>query len=325
MPRENINMKILPISNLTCNRTKALILVGNNTNTQHPSDKLFLTKDIPYSYPIVFKGKNEDSIWARGIFEKYGIRAKIDGRDGLLTINEFREPNKNESFSDLGIDVNRLMKNVKIIKGNADFSGYEHLRLPNLKQVNKTICCKDSKNIDFPVLGKANSIYCTNAESIKFPKLAECYELRCTKTADTNFPALERADSIVYKFTKEKIEFPKLTEVENIYAGYTKGFALPVLTRINCIYCQDIEEINLPVLETAERICMRTNNVTFPALTKATLIECINANDVTFSVLTKATKIECINANNIKFPLLSDADKVICTNTENIEFPRLQK
>ena len=96
-------MIILPVSSLASHNIMSLNF--NNTNTVHDTNKQVTLNDIPYSYPITFGARKKsmrniqkDSRWAKNIFEQNGISAKIDEKDGLLTISNFREPSVNAYF-----------------------------------------------------------------------------------------------------------------------------------------------------------------------------------------------------------------------------------
>lgn len=54
------------------------------------------------------------------IFKAAGIETKRNS-DGTLTISHYGQPDEGFTYKDLGIDENRLLKNVTEIEGNADF------------------------------------------------------------------------------------------------------------------------------------------------------------------------------------------------------------
>lgn len=68
------------------------------------------------------------------VLEALGIKCKKDS-DGLLTISHYGDNNLCYSYSDLGIDENRLFKDIKDIKGNADFRNTEVTSLGNLQTI----------------------------------------------------------------------------------------------------------------------------------------------------------------------------------------------
>ena len=63
----------------------------------------------------VIKENNQEEI-----FKAAGIETKRNS-DGTLTISHYGQPDEGFTYKDLGIDENRLLKNVTEIEGNADF------------------------------------------------------------------------------------------------------------------------------------------------------------------------------------------------------------
>ena len=55
------------------------------------------------------------------ILNKIGIVISEKDKDGVLTLESYHQPNKDISFEDLGINENDIFKNVKAIKGDANF------------------------------------------------------------------------------------------------------------------------------------------------------------------------------------------------------------
>ena len=76
--------------------------------------------------------KNND---IKKIYNYFGIDAK-EGKTGYLTISEYKQPSKDYTFQDLGIDENILIEKVKTIKGNANFRNSMLTDLKNLKYIN---------------------------------------------------------------------------------------------------------------------------------------------------------------------------------------------
>ena len=91
---------------------------------------------------------------AARIYEYFGIEVKAD-KSGLLTISEYRQPLSDITYSDIGIDENKLFERVKTIKENADFSDSLITDLGNLKLIGGNANFSDSKVID---LGQLKSI-----------------------------------------------------------------------------------------------------------------------------------------------------------------------
>ena len=59
---------------------------------------------------------------SKQIFKRCGIDCKED-KDGLLIIKELKKPEKIDSFWEIGADLNKMLKDVKEVEGNADFGG----------------------------------------------------------------------------------------------------------------------------------------------------------------------------------------------------------
>ena len=76
--------------------------------------------------------KNND---VKTIYRYFGINAK-EGKTGYLTISEYKQPSKDYTFKDLGIDENKLIEKVKSINGNANFRNSMLTDLSNIKYIN---------------------------------------------------------------------------------------------------------------------------------------------------------------------------------------------
>ena len=91
---------------------------------------------------------------AARIYEYFGVEVEAD-KSGLLTISEYRQPLSDITYSDIGIDENKLFERVKTIKGNADFSDSLITDLGNLKLIGGNANFRYSQVID---LGQLKSI-----------------------------------------------------------------------------------------------------------------------------------------------------------------------
>ena len=89
--------------------------------------------------------KNND---IKRIYRYFGISAK-ERNDGYLRISEFKQPSKDYTFKDLGIDENKLLENVKVIKGNADLRNSNLKSLKNLKYIGRDAYLKSSQRKDY--------------------------------------------------------------------------------------------------------------------------------------------------------------------------------
>ena len=252
-------MIILPVSSL--NSFNNIKYVSKSVNMAAPSDKQVSLKDITYSYPINFKGNNKedmeqilkDSKWAKDIFKKYNMKAEIDPKDGLLILNELKDPHDNQDkiFQNSDIDVNRLFKNIKAIESKADFSFYENITLKNLKQVGGKLICDDANNINFPALTKANDIDCNYSVHINFPVLTKAKNIDCSYSESIDFPVLATANKIVCQFA-ESIDFSALTTANKIDCYKAKNIDFSALTVTNNIYDYGAKHIELPRFNLAD-------------------------------------------------------------------------
>ena len=91
---------------------------------------------------------------AARIYEYFGVEVEAD-KSGLLTISEYRQPLSDITYSDIGIDENKLFERVKTIKGTADFSDSLITDLGNLKLIGGNANFRYSQVID---LGQLKSI-----------------------------------------------------------------------------------------------------------------------------------------------------------------------
>lgn len=81
----------------------------------------------------------------REIFDYFNIGVFIQ-RNGLYGLSEYRQPSKRITYSDIGIDEEKLIENVVKISGNADF------RRSSLKNSGKILSiggCADFRHSNF--------------------------------------------------------------------------------------------------------------------------------------------------------------------------------
>ena len=71
---------------------------------------------------------------ASRIFEYFGVDVEAD-KSGLLTISEYRQPLSYITYSDIGIDENKLFERIKTIQGDADFTNSQVTNLGNLQSI----------------------------------------------------------------------------------------------------------------------------------------------------------------------------------------------
>ena len=71
---------------------------------------------------------------ASRIFEYFGIDVEAD-KSGLLTISEYRQPLSDITYSDVGIDENKLFEKIKTIQEDADFTNSQVIDLGKLESI----------------------------------------------------------------------------------------------------------------------------------------------------------------------------------------------
>ncbi len=81
----------------------------------------------------------------REIFDYFNIGVFIQ-RNGLFGLSEYRQPSKNITYSDIGIDEEKLIENVVKISGNADF---RHSSLKNFGKILSIGGCADFRHSNF--------------------------------------------------------------------------------------------------------------------------------------------------------------------------------
>lgn len=84
------------------------------------------------------KGNN-----AKAIFEYFGIHTQKDN-NGYLTIYEYKQPSTDFSYSDLNIDEDKLLANVKTIFDKADFENSKISNIENLEHIGGSAYFKNS-------------------------------------------------------------------------------------------------------------------------------------------------------------------------------------
>jgi len=92
------------------------------------------------------------------IFDYFGIDCKKND-DGTYIISEYRQPDRNFTFSDFGIDEDKLLENVKEIKGNADFRNSNATAVPNLCSVGGDVIISDAQIKNLNGVHIAGKIY----------------------------------------------------------------------------------------------------------------------------------------------------------------------
>lgn len=86
-----------------------------------------------YEYRL---GKSIEGATTEELFNIFGMLYKKDD-DGLLILKHYSQPDVNFTWSDIGIDENNLFKNVKEVKGNADFKNSQIRSFEKLQKIGK--------------------------------------------------------------------------------------------------------------------------------------------------------------------------------------------
>ncbi len=90
----------------------------------------------------------------KAILNYFDIECEED-ENGLLTIDCYRQPSKEFSFNDLGIDEDKLFEKIQAIKGKANFENSNITSLGNLQSIGSDADFRESKITN---LGKLQSI-----------------------------------------------------------------------------------------------------------------------------------------------------------------------
>lgn len=88
------------------------------------------------------------------ILKYFNFKVQKD-KDGFLTIDKYRQPSNEFTFSDCGIDENKLFEKIKHIENNAYFEGSNLRDLGSLESIGNSVFFENSKITN---LGKLKSI-----------------------------------------------------------------------------------------------------------------------------------------------------------------------
>ena len=77
-------------------------------------------------------GKSFSECTSEELFTTFDMLEKVDD-DGLLILKKYKQPDEEFSWNDIGFKENKLFKDIKEIKGYADFSDSEVTNLGNLQ------------------------------------------------------------------------------------------------------------------------------------------------------------------------------------------------
>jgi len=102
-------------------------------NAKEEVENLELVKQQIEEFKAKFKNGIENAS-TQEILENYRIVCKKDS-DGLLIISHYGKGDYKFTLGDLEIDENKLFKDIKIIEGDADFSGSQIIDLGDLQSI----------------------------------------------------------------------------------------------------------------------------------------------------------------------------------------------
>ena len=132
------------------------------------------------------------------IFNKTGISAKINAQ-GSIIISHYAQPNPDFTFKDLGIDENKLLKNVEEIQGNADFIRSNATVANELKRIGKDANFMYSKikflnSLEY-IGGLANFLQANNLKIL--PKLSQVGE-RIAINSNIKIPLFKNLNKLYF-------------------------------------------------------------------------------------------------------------------------------
>ena len=149
--------------------------------------------------------------WAIEIFNKYGIKTKIN-KDNLIIISKYCQP-KGTTFKELGINEDELVKNVAACSGKFEVIKSELTifplivsqeiimdknskitEMPHLKAVNKFFVGENLKKL--PKLKAVGTISMENSKIKTLPKLQDAEIFIAQNSLLSNIPSLENVGKL---------------------------------------------------------------------------------------------------------------------------------
>lgn len=144
------------------------------------------------------------------LFALFNIRAKIDD-DGKLILSHYNQPSKYYSYSDLGINENKLLAGLKKIERDGDFS-YSSLEvLEDLEEIGQNAYFNNSPISRLPKLKSIGNLAKFSENIREVPKLETIgFNAWMSNCEDINFASLRSVDGDLF-ITDSKIkELPML-------------------------------------------------------------------------------------------------------------------
>ena len=142
-----------------------------------------------------FQTQLQDAKESADIFKKMGIEADKD-ENGKLTISHYNQPSQRVTFADLGVDEEKLMENVKEVKGDANFQRTSLKTIDGVEKVGGTVnligtTVKSMKNLkEIGGVAQMNDSLIEDLSSLK--SVGAMANLSRTKV--TELPALEKVE-----------------------------------------------------------------------------------------------------------------------------------
>jgi len=128
------------------------------------------------------------------ILEQLGIKYKQDD-DGLFIISDYKSNKYGFNFSDLGIDENKLFKDIKRIEGDADFAHSSFTSLGSLQYIGGNAIFYDSQITDLGDLeyigGRANFNHSKITSPGKLKYIGKKLRLDATELKPSDFASVE--------------------------------------------------------------------------------------------------------------------------------------
>lgn len=142
-----------------------------------------------------FQEKLRDAKNTTEIFNKMGIETEED-ENGKLTISHYNQPSQRVTFADLGIDEEKLMENVKEVKGNANFNKTSLKNIDSLEKVGGNANIMGTTVKSMKSLKEVGGIAQFNDSLIEeLPNLKSVGAMaNMSRTRVTELPALEVVD-----------------------------------------------------------------------------------------------------------------------------------
>ena len=142
------------------------------------------------------------------IFNKYGIQTKVDNNN-MLIISHYCQP-KEATFSELGIDENKLIENVIACEGCFDTRKSALTTMP-LIAIKELRLDEETKIAEAPNLKVVGTLV-TNKHIKKLPKLKKVFNASLEGSIIKTLPKLNEENLLIVQTSKLE-ELPNLEKV----------------------------------------------------------------------------------------------------------------